>query len=221
MIYDAAHTFGVKYRGRSLATYGDTSILSFHATKLYNTIEGGALVYSNPRLDEVVHALINFGIVDEVTVNRIGGNSKMNEFQAAMGLLNLEVIDELIKERRELTLHYRERLDGIPGIRYQEPEKNPDVEYNYAYMPVEVEGSFGMSRDTLYAELKRYNIFARRYFYPLICDYGCYRDCTTADSLEVSKHVSDNILCLPLYNGLSPTEIDYICDAISAVRDGK
>ncbi|MTS16199.1 DegT/DnrJ/EryC1/StrS family aminotransferase [Ruthenibacterium lactatiformans] len=219
VIYDAAHTFGVRVRGESLCASGDVSILSFHATKLFHTIEGGALVYSNVDYTRVFNAYKNFGIEGEERVDYIGGNAKMNEFQAAMGLCNLPCMGELIEERRQITLHYRERLTGVAGIHFFEPDRDPAVHYNFAYLPVLIEKErFGVSRDEVYDRLKREEVFTRRYFWPIVPDFGCYRAKHEKDAIPVTRKVGEQVLCLPIYNGLSLEQVDRIVDAIMACR---
>ncbi len=218
IIYDAAHAFGVKVDGKSIATYGDISMFSFHATKLYNTIEGGALAYQNADYRKTISNVKNFGIVDEEHAEYVGGNAKMNEFQAAMGLVNLEHIDEIILEREQIAKRYRERLSKINGIKYFSVDDNENVRYNFAYFPIIVdEELFGISRDQLATKLKEYNVFSRKYFYPLTCDFACH---STLDqsNLEVAKKVSDQILTIPIYNGLTLEQVDYICDCIAEIQ---
>ena len=215
VIYDAAHTFGAKKNGRALCCYGDVSMLSFHATKLYHTIEGGALVYEDAGYTRLFNAYKNFGIEGEEHVDLIGGNAKMNEFQAAMGLANLPHVDDLIEERRQITLRYRELLADRPGIRFFEPEKQPGVEHNYAYFPILIDAKkFGADRDEVYAKLKEQGIFTRRYFWPIVPDFGCYRAEHEKDALPVTRRAGDEVLCLPIYNGFGFEAIDRIVKKI-------
>lgn len=217
VIYDAAHTFGVRVRGESLCASGDVSILSFHATKLFHTIEGGALIYRNGDYTRVFNAYKNFGIEGEERVDYIGGNAKMNEFQAAMGLCNLPHMDDLIEERRQITLRYREQLDGVAGIHFFEPDSDPEVHYNFAYLPVLIEKErFGVSRNAVYDRLKKEGIFTRRYFWPIVPDFGCYRAEHKRDALPVTRKAGEQVLCLPIYNGLSFGQIDTIVVHIKA-----
>ena len=222
VIYDAAHSFGVKNKsGKSIVNYGDISILSFHATKLFHTIEGGCAVYKDPKLIPLFNAYRNFGIYDEEQIDYVGGNAKMNEFQAAMGIVNLKSIKEIIKKRKQLTLYYRKKLDKINGIKYFTPEKLSSFSYNYAYFPVLIDKEiFGITRDTLYDNLKSFNIYTRKYFYPLITDFGCYKDRFDNYRIPIAKKISKQILCLPLYYDLTSEDIDYICDSILKVKDG-
>lgn len=215
VIYDAAHAFGVRVNGRALVCRGDVSMLSFHATKLFHTIEGGALVYEDESYTRIFNAYKNFGIEGEEHVDLVGGNAKMNEFQAAMGLANLPHIGEIIRERRELSLRYRELLDGVPGVRFFEPESRPGVEYNYAYFPILIDAArFGATRDEVYARLKEKGIFARRYFWPIVPDFGCYREQYQDEPLPVARKAGGEILCLPLYNGLTKEQQEYIAASL-------
>jgi len=214
LIYDAAHAFGVRVGNRSLAHFGDMSMFSFHATKLYHSLEGGMLTFQDSGLKSIFDYLKNFGFESEVEVVMPGTNAKMNEMQALMGSMMLGYLDKLIEKRRKITEIYRQRLNDISGIRLP-PSLPADITYNYAYMPIEVhEKEFGMSRDELYEELKKYNIFARRYFYPLICDYACYRSVSVKDPLTVARLVASRVLTLPIYYDLSFDDVQRICDII-------
>lgn len=214
VIYDAAHTFGVKKNGRCLAEYGDASIYSFHATKLFNSIEGGAIVYSNDRYTKSFNMYKNFGIEDEESIPLIGGNAKMNEFQAAMGLANLPALPFIIQQRKEYTEYYRRRLEGIRGIRLFHPDQDPSVEYNYAYLPIVITEEARMNRDELTLKLKEDNIFVRKYFYPLISECACYRNLPSAMDLPVAKKAAMQIITLPLYTDMGFDTIDVVCDRI-------
>ena len=216
IIYDAAHSFGTEYNGKSIANYGDASVFSFHATKLFNTIEGGAIVYNDFRKKRIFEAYKNFGIEGEEQIDYIGLNAKMNEFQAAMGLTNLPLVSTLIKERKKLTEFYRNNLKDVPGLKMFYPEKiNSKFKYNYSYFPVLIESElYGYSRDELYDYLKQNNIYSRKYFYPLITEIGCYKGLYNDANLKNAKKISDMILCLPLYNELSKKNVIYICDLI-------
>ncbi|MBW8042181.1 MAG: DegT/DnrJ/EryC1/StrS family aminotransferase [Planctomycetes bacterium] len=214
LIYDAAHAFGVRIGNRSIAHFGNMSMFSFHATKLYHSIEGGMLTFQDSGLKSILDYLKNFGFKNEVEVVMPGTNAKMNEMQALMGSMILGYLDELIEKRRKITEIYRERLSSITGIKLV-PSLPADVEYNHAYMPIEVnEKEFGISRDKLYEELKKYNIYARRYFYPLICDFSCYRSVSVKDPLTVARKVASRILILPIYCDLSLNDAQQICDII-------
>jgi len=214
LIYDAAHAFGVRIGNKSIVHFGDMSMLSFHATKLYHSLEGGMLTFQDSGLKSTLDYLKNFGFKNEVEVVMPGTNAKMNEMQALMGSMVLGYVDKLIEKRQQITEIYRERLNDVSGIKLR-PGLPSDVRYNYAYMPIEVnEKKFGMSRDKLYEELKKYNIHTRRYFYPLICDYSCYRSVSVKDPLIVARHVSSRILTLPIYYDLSVEDVQKICDII-------
>jgi len=216
VLYDAAHAFGIEQTAR----FGDVSMLSFHATKLFHTIEGGALVYKDPALKPVLDAHKNFGFDAGGSAEYIGGNAKMSEFQAAMGLSVLPHVGELIAERKLLTMRYRENLRGLDGVRYFTPENSGS--HNYAYMPVMVdEAACGFTRDCLFDALKARGIHARKYFSPLTSDFACYRGKYTAD-LPVARKAAAQILCLPLFNGLTLGEADRICAVIrSALAQNK
>ncbi|MCL2089435.1 MAG: DegT/DnrJ/EryC1/StrS family aminotransferase [Oscillospiraceae bacterium] len=213
VIYDAAHAFAVEYKGVSSANFGDASTFSFHATKVFNTIEGGAVTSKNSGLIPILNRLKNFGIQDEENVTHIGGNAKMNEFQAAMGICNLRHIDAEIAKRRVIFDRYAERLCGIPGIKLSIP--NGDIKSNYAYFPV-VFDRYRYSRDEIVTKLRAENIFARKYFYPLVSDFECYRDRAGFDSSKtpVAKYIADSVLTLPLYGDLGADQADRICDII-------
>ena len=214
LIYDAAHAFGVRVGNKSLAHFGDMSMFSFHATKIYHSLEGGMLTFQDSGIKGIFDYLKNFGFKNEVEVVMPGTNAKMNEMQALMGSMVLKHIDENIEKRRQITDVYRERLSDVPGIHLR-PELPNDVRYNYAYMPVEVdEEEFGMSRDQLYEELKHYNIYARRYFYPLVCDFACYRSIAVKDPLTVARLIASKILTLPIYYDLQMKDVDRICNII-------
>lgn len=216
VIYDASHAFGVNYKKQPIACYGDISTFSFHATKIFNTIEGGALVYQKDEYQRIIKAIRNFGIEGPETVEFIGLNAKMNEFQAAMGLTNLKYISNLINERKKISEYYREKLSKIDGIKYFEPEKTyDDFDYNYAYFPVIVTDKYKLTRDELYEFLIKKDIYSRKYFYPLITDLGCYKNNFNSKATPVAKIISNQILCLPIYNGLKKNEVDYICRMIS------
>ena len=212
VVYDAAHAFGVTYKGKSSACYGDISMFSFHATKVFNTIEGGALCYNNDAYVQQLNDLKNFGIHGPEDVDYIGGNAKMNEFQAAMGLCNLRHLDREIAKRKEVVEHYRKRLSNINGIKILDPQK--DVISNYAYFPVVFDGY--KDRDKIFNDLKENNIVARKYFYPLTNSFKCYEYLETADANKtpVAKYISERVLTLPLYADLSIEEVDKICDII-------
>ncbi|MDD2286727.1 MAG: DegT/DnrJ/EryC1/StrS family aminotransferase [Paludibacter sp.] len=218
LIYDAAHAFGVTVNGKSIANYGDLSMFSFHATKLYHSIEGGMLVFPNPSLKTEVDYLKNFGFKNEIEVVMPGSNAKMNEMQALMGSIMLKYVPKLIEKRRAIAELYRKKLQSIPGI-HLPPLPSDGIDYNYAYFPVEInEREFGISRDQLYEKLKKFNIFSRRYFYPLICDFACYRNVLVTDSLTTARSVAERILTLPIYYDLGLEQVSRICEVIMALK---
>lgn len=213
VIYDAAHAFGVTYKGKGIGNFGAASMFSFHATKVFNTIEGGAVTFADPALDGVLYDMKNFGIRGPERVVFVGGNAKMNEFQAAMGICNLRHVDEEIKKRGAVVAHYRARLSGTPGMKLCDIKA--DVQTNYAYFPVIFDG-FKKTRDDVFEQLGKENIIARKYFYPLTNSFECYRDMPTAgeEKTPVAKYIADRVLTLPLYADLKEYEIDNICDII-------
>ena len=213
VVYDAAHAFAVKYKGISSACFGDMSMFSFHATKVFNTIEGGAVCFMQDNLVEKFNDLKNFGIHGLESTLYIGGNAKMNEFQAAMGICNLRHLDREIEKRKAVVKRYKKNLEGVEGIMFCKPQN--DVTPNYAYLPVVFDG-YKKSRDEIFEELKQYDIVARKYFYPLVNDMECYRDCPTsgAEKTPIAKYIADRILTLPLYSDLSMDDVDRICKII-------
>jgi dTDP-4-amino-4,6-dideoxygalactose transaminase len=214
LIYDAAHAFGMRIGNKSVAHFGDLSMFSFHATKLFHSIEGGMLIFRESGLKNIFDYLKNFGFKNEVEVVMPGTNAKMNEMQALMGIQVLNYIEAIIRKRAEITDVYRACLKEVPGIRLVLP-LSPDIKYNFAYMPIEVDAQeFGMSRDELYENLTKYNVYTRRYFYPLVCDYACYRNVSVNDPLTVARRVSDRILTLPIYDGLELPDVEKICEII-------
>ena len=217
LIYDAAHAFGVKVGSKPIAHFGDLSMFSFHATKPYHSLEGGMLIFKEERLKGVFDYLKNFGFKNELEVVMPGTNAKMNEMQALMGILVLRHLEEAIGKRARIAELYREKLKNISGIHLTSP-LSPEIENTYAYMPVEVvEREFGMSRDGLYEKLRKYNVFSRRYFYPLVCDYACYRSVSIDDPLTIARRVADRILTLPIYDSLTLSDVENICEIIHTV----
>ncbi len=218
LIYDAAHAFGVRIGEKSIAHYGDMSMFSFHATKLFHSLEGGMLTFQDSGIRSILDYLKNFGFKNEVEVVMSGTNAKMNEMQALMGCIILKRITDIINKRKQIVNLYRERLKNLPGI-YLTPVLSHDINYNYSYMPIEVdEYYFGMTRNQLYEKLKEYNIFSRRYFYPLVCDFACYKNVSVTDSLNVAQKVSERILTLPIYYDLSLDDVNKICDIVIEIR---
>lgn len=218
VIYDAAHTFGVRYHGRALCDYGDASILSFHATKLFTTGEGGALIVRTEAQRERVRFLKNFGIADEETVIGPGINGKMNEFQAAFGLLQLQQIGAEIQHRKAIAESYRAALDGIPGLAL--PPVVDGVEPNFAYFPILIDHAhYGWSRDDVHALLKQANIHTRKYFHPLCSHYSCYAALPSArpEHLPHAERIANQILCLPIYGSLMPETVRAVCALLRAL----
>lgn len=217
LIYDAAHAFGVKVNGNSVLNFGDLSILSFHATKVFNTIEGGAIICQDEKTKKRIDFLKNFGFADEVTVIEPGINAKMNEVQAAYGLLQLKKVDECIIKRKTIADTYREQLKLVDGVTCFEDIK--DVRHAYSYFPILVDKEeFGKTRDELYDALKTNNIFGRRYFYPLISQFPTYRGLQSAkpDNLPVATKVAEQVICLPIYPDLDLTEVKRIAAIIKS-----
>jgi len=209
VVYDAAHCFGVKYKNKGIGNYGDISMFSFHATKIFHTLEGGALTYHNAELKQQLSLLKNFGIKNEEEIILLGTNAKMNELQAAVGLLNLELVADEINKRKTLTNIYKENLKNVEGIKYLNEIKN--VKHNYQYFPTLIdETEFKYNRDQVYEYLKKYNIFSRKYFYPLCTDYKFVKN---DDKIQIpnAKKIVNQVLCLPLYGELQKEDIEKIC----------
>jgi len=220
VIYDAAHAFGVRHKGESILQYGDLSMLSFHATKLFTTGEGGALVCQSEAQRKRINNLKNFGIADEETVIGPGINGKMNELQAAFGLLALETIEQEIENRRRLAGIYREGLRDIAGISFLEDIR--DIRSNYAYFPIIIdEEQFGLSRDELHNVLKQFNIFTRKYFYPLCSHFPCYSALPSSapSNLPVAERIARQILCLPIYGTLDEEVVQDICTVVRKLSE--
>ena len=213
VIYDAAHAFGVTYKGISTANFGDISMFSFHATKVFHTIEGGALTYQDNNLRQTLEDMKNFGIHGPDEVEYIGGNAKMNEFQAAMGICNLRHLEDEIAKRKRVTERYRERLEGVKGILLN--REHPDIKPNYAYFPVVFDG-YRYNRDEVFERLKVQGIIARKYFYPLTNSFACYTGNPgfDPDLTPTAKYVANRVLTLPLYADLALEDVDRICDII-------
>jgi dTDP-4-amino-4,6-dideoxygalactose transaminase len=214
-IYDAAHAFGVKQNGQSICNFGDLSILSFHATKVYNTMEGGAIICHDLETKKQIDYLKNFGFANETSVIAPGINSKMNEMQAALGLLQLKHYDENIKKRKVIAEMYRKELKEVNGVSLMPHPEN--IESNYAYFPIFVnEAEYGISRDQLYEKLKENNIYGRRYFYPLISEFPMYKDLESARpaNIKLASVASSQVICLPIYPELEIDIISFICSII-------
>jgi dTDP-4-amino-4,6-dideoxygalactose transaminase len=214
VIYDAAHAFGVHCHCGSVLNHGDLSVLSFHATKAFNTFEGGAIVCQNADTKRYIDQLKNFGFTSETTVLQTGINGKMNEFSAALGLLQLKYIDGFIEKRKVIDAAYRHALKDIPGIRCHMPTNNST---NYGYFPIFVEDDYPLTRDQLYEKFKAGGINGRRYFFPLITDFPMYCDIERAEyiNLTFAKNASDRVLCLPIYPDLIQEDLDFIVAMIT------
>lgn len=216
VIYDGAHAFGVTDRGGSVLRHGDLAVLSFHATKVFSTFEGGAIIAHDAKAKQRIDHLKNFGFVDDVTVVAPGINGKMNEFSAALGLLQLQHVSDAIAERRRIDQRYRELLSTIPGIRYLEGKEG--VTGNFGYFPILIQKEYKMSREAIYRRLRENGIFARRYFYPLISDFPMYRGLPSAnrDNLPVAADAARRVLCLPIYPGLTDEDIDRVVGCLAS-----
>jgi dTDP-4-amino-4,6-dideoxygalactose transaminase len=218
LIYDAAHAFGETIDGRPITDFGDLVMLSFHATKIFHSLEGGMLTVNNPSYLKTLYYLKNFGFKNQTEVVMPGTNAKMNELQALMGMTVLKYMPRIIDKHKTIYEQYLSSLDGLQGVRL--PRALPDsVEYNYSYFPVEIDESlFGISRDALFEKLQAYNVFARRYFYPLVNDFYCYRHIELPDPLTVARGVADRILNLPMYNELELHDVEKICAIIRHIQ---
>lgn len=217
VIYDAAHAFGVEVDGESLLTAGDMSTLSFHATKVYNTIEGGALVMHDEQTKKRIDYLKNFGFAGETTVVAPGINSKMDEVRAAYGLLNLRQVDAAIEARRHVATLYREALRDVNGLTFF--DDMPGVRHNYSYFPVFVDAEkYGMTRDELYFKMKDADVLGRRYFYPLISDFSTYRGLpsATAENLPIATRIANQVICLPMHHQLSNEDVERVIKIIKS-----
>ena len=215
VIYDAAHAFGVEVNGESILNAGDMSTLSFHATKVYNSIEGGALVMQDERTKKRIDYLKNFGFAGEVEVVAPGINSKMDEIRAAYGLLNLRLVDEAIEARHQVAIQYREALRPVEGITFM--DDMPGVKHNYSYFPIFIDAEkYGMTRDELYFKMKEQNVLGRRYFYPLISEFTTYRGLSSAnpENLPNAHKMADTVICLPMHHELSEQDVQRILATI-------
>jgi dTDP-4-amino-4,6-dideoxygalactose transaminase len=215
VIYDACHTFGVTIKDIPVLNFGDLSVMSFHATKVYNTFEGGAIVCHDEATKKRIDNLKNFGFLDETVVVTPGINAKMNEFQSALGLLQLKYVDGVIEKRKEIVLRYRNNLKGVKGLRYF--EDIPEVKHCYAYFPILIDKQqFGKSREDVYSALKENNIYTRRYFYPLISQFPTYKSLESAQpgKMPIAEKITEEVLCLPIYPDLDIPTVNLICDLI-------
>lgn len=211
VIYDAAHAFGVEVDGESILNAGDLSTLSFHATKVYNTIEGGALVMHDEAMKKRIDYLKNFGFANETTVVAPGINSKMDEVRAAYGILNLRQVDDAIAARKRVAEQYRKALRDVPGVSFF--EDMPGVRHNYSYFPIFIDAEkFGKTRDELYFEMKEANVLGRRYFYPLISEFSTYRGLPSAtpDNLPVANRLAEQVICLPMHHELKEKDVERV-----------
>lgn len=216
VIYDAAHAFGVEVDGKSILNEGDMSTLSFHATKVYNTLEGGALVMHDADMKKRIDQLKNFGFTGEISVEAPGINSKVDEVRAAYGLLNLGLVDSAIEARHQVAIRYREGLRNIEGLTYM--EDMPGVKHNYSYFPIFIDAEkFGMTRDELYFKMKEQNILGRRYFYPLISEFDTYKGLPSSgrENLPKAHQVADSVICLPMHHELTEEDLTRIISLIA------
>lgn len=211
VIYDSAHTFGVKVNGVGIANFGDASMFSFHATKVFNTIEGGAVTFNDESLKKKLKELKNFGITGSESVKYVAGNAKMNEFQAAMGICNLRHVDEEINKRMLVVEKYNSKLENVNGIKVWKPQEG--ITSNYAYYPV-VFDNYKYNRDEVFEKLKNEGIIARKYFYPLTNSFDCYKDNFKVNETPIARYISERVLTLPLYSDLSLDDVNRICDII-------
>ena len=217
VIYDAAHAFGETWKGRGIGSFGDVSCFSFHATKVYNTIEGGAVCFRDPEFGYTIARLKNFGIRGPEIVDGIGANAKMNEFCAAMGLCNLRHVEQEIERRRAVAEQYREALSGVPGLTLNREQDH--VRNNYAYFPVVFdEGVFGADRNRVFDTLLEHGINARKYFYPLTNAMDCYQGRFDPGETPVAQYLADRVLTLPFYPDLDRETVDWICEIILSCR---
>lgn len=216
VIYDACHAFGVKYKGKGIANFGDASVFSFHATKVFNTIEGGAVACNNHALYEKLYNLKNFGIRGEELVVQVGANAKMNEFSAAMGLCNLKHLEEEIQKRKNVMKKYCKELKNISGVSVL-TNNNVDFNQNYAYLPIVIEEEkLGKKRDDVYNLLRQNDIYARKYFYPLTADQACFRNKYCNTGIHNARWLAEHILVLPFYSDLPFDAIERIIDVIKS-----
>ena len=215
VIYDAAHAFGVAYKGKGIGNFGDASVFSFHATKVFNSIEGGAVSFSDHKIYEKLYNLKNFGIRGEELVTEVGANAKMNEFCAIMGLCNLKHIDSAIEARKKVHDAYMDGLKDISGLDYFDEQVNSTS--NYAYFPIMINDSYGVDRDELYNRLKDNGIYSRKYFYPLTSDQACFKNKYRFIDIKIARSLASRILVLPIYPDLPIESVDRITDIIKHV----
>lgn len=216
VIYDAAHAFGMKYKGKGIGSYGDASVFSFHATKVFHTIEGGAVTFSDYKIYEKLYNLKNFGIRGEELIVEVGANAKMNEFSAIMGLCNLKHVSETIESRERVYTQYIKHLKNISGINVLNASLERNC--NYAYLPICIEEKFPVDRDELYTRLAEQNIYTRKYFFPLTSDQACFKNKYRSERLDIARKLAKKVLVLPLYAELEQKQITRICDFIESVH---
>jgi dTDP-4-amino-4,6-dideoxygalactose transaminase len=216
VVYDGAHVFSTEIKGRGIGTFGDITMFSFHATKLFNTAEGGCLTYNDKNLVDKIYNLRNFGIRNEDRVADIGINGKMNEIQASLGILNLRLYKEEQEKRKLIRAHYTKNLASVKGIRI--PQLSADVTDSCQYYPIVIENSYPITRNALYTALKEYNVFSRKYFYPLCSDYDPYKalPSSTRENLPVANDLKNKVLCLPFYGGLTTDVVEAVCEMLEA-----
>ncbi len=217
VVYDSAHAFGVEYKGKNVACFGNASMFSFHATKVFNTIEGGAVCFTDDSLVQILNDMKNFGIHGPESCTYVGGNAKMNEFQAAMGICNLRHLNDAVTKRKKVVERYKSHLEGVDGIKVNSIQK--DVVSNYAYFPVVFEEKiFGASRNEILQKLAENGIGARKYFYPLTNTFECFQGKYDVNLTPTALHISKRVLTLPLYEELSLDDVDLICDIILKLK---
>lgn len=215
VIYDAAHAFGVEIKGESILNAGDLSTLSFHATKVFNTIEGGAMIIKDEKTKKRIDYLKNFGFANETEVVAPGINSKMDEIRSAYGLLNLQQVDKAIESRHQTAIKYRKALANIKGVKFW--NDTPGVKHNYSYFPIFInENEYGITRDELYFKMKEHNVFGRRYFYPLISSFSTYRGLPSAgkDNLPIAYKMAEEVICLPMHHSLTEEDVNRVISII-------
>lgn len=214
VIYDSAHAFGVSYKGKGIANYGDLNMFSFHATKVFNTVEGGAVAFKDEKLKNQFYSMRNFGLINGFQCGNFDGNGKMSEFHAAMGLCNLRYVDECIEKRKKVYQKYIELLSDVRGIKL--PSFSALEKYNYAYLPVIFDG-YKCSRDEIIKRLSDHGIQTREYFYPIVSEYICYKNKKYRGDTPIAKRISEQVLSLPLYSDLELTDVETICKLILSV----
>ena len=215
VIYDAAHTFGERYKGKGIGNRGDISIFSFHATKVYNTIEGGAVICRTHDIYKKLNDLRDFGIRDEELVASVGANGKMNEFSAVMGICNLKYIDDAIENRKHVYKMYHEILSDVRGVRPLTTDDNSDLTRNYSYFPIVIEDNFYCDRDEIYSKYVTNGIYARKYFYPLTADQACFKNQYRNVDIQIARDIAKRVLVLPIYDGLKEIQVERIINILS------